>query len=499
MTFKAKPHTACDFYKIGHKSMYEEGCEFIYTNFTPRSSKLAIKLQGIFEEKIVFAGLQGFIKEFLVDSWNEMFFNQPKEKVVEEYRSRVSSGLSLSSVDCSHIEQLHDLGYLPISIKALPEGSLVNIKVPVFTIVNTIKEFYWLPNYLESVISSEVWKTCTTATSAYQYRKLLDKYADKTGSSKEFVLWQGHDFSFRGQSGLHDAASSGLGHLLSFYGTDTIPAMDFAEEYYHGRNTLIGGSVPASEHSVMCLSGNDNEFETFRRLIQDTFPTGVVSVVSDSWDYWKVITEYSVKLKDIITSRNKNSLGLSKVVFRPDSGDPVKIVCGDEQANEGSPERIGSVECLWNVFGGTVNSKGYKELDPHVGLIYGDSITLSRAEQILSKLEEKGFASSNIVFGIGSFTYQYQTRDSYGFAMKATHGTVNGEQRNIFKDPKTDSGTKKSAKGLLRVEYNNGDYALYDEQTIEEEKLGELKEVFRDGTLVLDQTLEQIRSRLYPR
>jgi nicotinamide phosphoribosyltransferase len=549
MVFKVKPHTACDFYKIGHKDMYEKGSEFTYTNFTPRSSKLAMKLAEVFEDKIVFAGLQGFIKEFLIETWNEGFFQQPKDKVVEEYRSRVANGLTLSNVDTTHIEALYDLGYLPLSIKALPEGSLVDIKVPVFTIVNTLKEFFWLPNYIESVISSEVWKTCTTATSAYQYRKLLDNYADKTGANKDFVLWQGHDFSFRGQSGLHDAASSGLGHLISFYGTDTIPAMDFAEDYYHGKQTFIGGSVPASEHSVMCLSGNGNEVETIRRLIQDTFPTGVISVVADSWDYWKVITDYANQLKPVIMSRQPNSIGLAKTVFRPDSGDPVKIICGlrsfkldsfdtdTENDNESLYDVVedggrfykfyidsdqeqyeyysynhrviikgevpehevkGSVECLWDIFGGTVNSKGYKELDSHVGLIYGDSITLERAKAILSQLEAKGFASSNIVFGIGSFTYQYQTRDSYGFAMKATHGVVNGESRNIFKDPKTDSGIKKSAKGLLRVEKEGNSFVLYDEQTSEQEQQGELKEVFRDGVLIVDQTLEQIRNTLYP-
>jgi nicotinamide phosphoribosyltransferase len=576
MTFNIKPHTACDYYKIGHKDMYEKGTTKIYSNFTPRSSTHASKLPEVFNNKIVFFGLQGFIKSFLIDTWNKNFFQQPKEKVVEEYCSRVSNGLCIANPDTSHIEALHDLGYLPLSIKALPEGSLVNIKVPVLTVSNTIDEFFWLPNYIESVMSAELWKASTTATTAHQYRKLLDSYADKTGSSKEFVLWQGHDFSFRGLSGVHDAAASGSAHLLSFLGTDTIPAMDYVEDYYRGKETFVGGSVPASEHSVMCLSGADNEIETFRRLIQDTFPTGVVSVVSDSWDYWQVITDYASQLKDVIMSRQPNVLGLSKVVFRPDSGNPVDIICGTalvenldrfetlEQAksvakdwlidevrentphgeqgcddNTGfysfdgviykatveiswdrydkqyyyidnyftklvsfeevtlTPEQKGSVECLWEIFGGTTTDKGYKMLDSHVGLIYGDSITLERANEIMKRLEAKGFASGNIVFGIGSFTYQYQTRDSFGFAMKATYGVVNGEPRNIFKDPKTDNGIKKSAKGLLRVEKEGDNFVLYDEQTPEQEQQGELKEVFCDGQLLVSQSLEEIRKRLY--
>lgn len=544
MTFNIKPHTACDYYKIGHKDMYEQGTTKIYSNFTPRSSTHASKLPEFFNNKIVFFGLQGFIKSFLIDAWNKNFFLQPKEKVVEEYHSRVSNGLVIANPDVSHIEALHDLGYLPLSIKALPEGSLVNIKVPVLTVTNTIDEFFWLPNYIESIMSAELWKMSTTATTAYQYRKLLDSYADKTGSSKEFVLWQGHDFSFRGMSGVNDAAASGSGHLLSFLGTDTIPAMDYVEDYYRGKETFVGGSVPASEHSVMCLSGADNEIKTFRRLIQDIFPSGVVSVVSDSWDYWQVLTVYAPELKDIILSRKPNAIGLSKVVFRPDSGNPVDIICGlrsfkigdydhddfndyvydvvevdgryfkydveweQEYAYETYGHRIvvgdevpmhivkGSVECLWEIFGGTITDKGYKMLDSHVGLIYGDSITLERANEIMKRLEAKGFASGNIVFGIGSYTYQYQTRDSYGFAMKATYGVVDGEARNIFKNPKTDSGTKKSAKGLLRVELENGEYVLYDEQTPEQEQQGELKEVFRDGQLLISQSLEEIRTRL---
>ena len=448
MTFKIKPHTACDFYKIGHREMYEEGTSIIYTNFTPRSSRLASVIRTMYDDKVVFFGLQGFMKWYLIDTWNQNFFSQPKDKVAEEYRSRVANGLTLENVDTSHIEALHDLGYLPLSIKALKEGSQVDIKVPVLTIVNTHPDFFWLPNYIESIISSELWKSCTTATTAYQYRKLLDKYADITGSPKDFVLWQGHDFSFRGLSGIHDAASSGAGHLLSFLGTDTIPAMDYVEDYYGAKNTFIGGSVPASEHSVMCLSGSDNEVETFRRLIQDTFPTGVVSVVSDSWDYWKVITEYASQLKDIIMSRKPNSIGLSKVVFRPDSGDPVKIITGltyvdipdlgyegwsvidtYDSNNSDLPSLVkydgkfynyetdydcaeygstfdhrviireevplhevkGSVECLWDIFGGTTTSTGYKLLDSHVGLIYGDSITLERANEIMKRLEAKGF------------------------------------------------------------------------------------------------------------
>lgn len=501
---KINPTIAIDYYKSGHIRQYPEGTTFVYANGTFRSSKLAKTIKGIFDEKVVFFGMQGFIKWFLIDCWNEAFFNQPKDKVLADYQWHMDQGLG-PGVDISHIAELHDKGYLPVRIKALPEGSRVNIKVPAFTICNTHPNFFWLTNYLEDVLSNNVWKASTTATTAWQYRKLLDKYAEDTGANKEFVVWQGHDFSFRGVGGIHDGSANSAGHLLSFLGTDTISSIDYLKNYYSGAQTYIGGSVPATEHSVMCMGGEADELETFRHLIEDVYKTGVVSIVSDTWDFWKVITETAAKLKDKILARQPNALGLVKVVFRPDSGDPADIICGlcgkpgGQSWSDLTPEYElkGAVECLWDIFGGTINEAGYKELNPRVGLIYGDSITLDRAQDILERLKAKGFASSNIVFGIGSFTYQYQTRDSYGFAMKATFGTVNGIDKEIFKLPKTGDGTKNSAKGLLRVEKIDDDFVLFDQQTRQAELQGELKLVFEDGKLYNEQTLEQIRKVLH--
>lgn len=510
---KINPILAIDFYKSGHIAQYPKGTEYVYSNFTARSSRLASKIEGIFDEKVVFFGLQGFCKWFLIDMWNEGFFNRPKAEVVAEYQWHMDQGLGPNSVNCDHIVALHDLGYLPVRIKALPEGSLVPIKVPMLTVINTHPDFFWLTNYLEDVISNNIWKSCTTATTAWQYRKLLDKYAKETGANKDFVMWQGHDFSFRGVGGIHDGASNSSGHLLSFLGTDTIPAIDYLKNYYDGAKTYIGGSVPATEHSVMCMGGEDDEVETFRRLIEDIYPTGVVSIVSDTWDFWNVITHTADILKDKILARQPNALGLAKVVFRPDSGDPADIICGIEKqflldlkdkymdTRHGihvyEAQKKGAIECLWDIFGGTVNAEGYKELNPRVGLIYGDSITLARAQDILGRLKAKGFASSNIVFGIGSFTYQYQTRDSFGFAMKATWGVVNGEAKEIFKDPKTGDGVKKSAKGLLRVVKVEDSFVLLDQQTEAQEQRGWLETVFDNGVLFHETSLEQVRNTLH--
>lgn len=485
---KTNPLTLIDFYKADHRRQYPEGTELVYSNFTPRKARE----EG--EHQLVFFGLQYFIKEYLVSQWNEGFFNRPKVEVVAEYRRRMDNALGKDSIDIEHISALHDLGYLPLVVKGLPEGSIVPTKIPVVTICNTHPEFFWLTNYLESLMSAVLWKPCTSATTALRYRQVFEKYAFETvgASGLDFVFWQGHDFSFRGMSGVEDACISAAGHLLSFYGTDSVPAIDFHEHYYNANSDseIVGGSVPATEHSVMCMGTKDNEIGTFERLITELYPTGIVSIVSDTWDFWQVITEYLPKLKPQILARE------GKVVIRPDSGDPVKIIVGDKNAIPGSPEFKGAIECMWEVFGGTTTDKGYKLLDSHIGLIYGDSITLQRQEAILAGLKEKGFSSFNVVLGIGSFTYEYVTRDTYGFAMKATYGEVNGEARNIFKDPKTDDGTKKSAKGLLAVFKENDTLVLKDECSWEEEKQGLLQTVFENGKIVNEQSLTEIRERI---
>jgi nicotinamide phosphoribosyltransferase len=488
------PLMSIDFYKADHRRQYPEGTEYVYSNFTPRSSRLAKMLSG-FDDRIVFLGLQVYIKRVLMRQWQTAFFDQPKEKVLSKYQRRMDSALGEGAVTVEHIAALHDLGYLPIRIKALEEGSRVNMKVPVFTVINTLPEFFWLTNYLETSISAEVWKPCTTATIAYEYKRLLTDFAQQTGAPLDFIPLQAHDFSFRGMSGSEDAAISGMGHLTSFIGTDSVAAIDFAEEYYDAAG-VVGVSVPATEHSVMCMGTKESEIATFKRLINDLYPRGVVSIVSDTWDFWKVITEYTVLLKQDILERQPNALGLSKVVFRPDSGDPVKVICGDPDAAIGSPQYKGAVECLWDIFGGTETAKGYKLLSDRVGLIYGDSITLERAQVILEQLKAKGFASTNIVFGIGSYTYQYLTRDTFGFAMKATWGQVDGEVRDIFKDPITDNGEKKSAAGLLRVEQTENGFELFDRQTPDQESQGALETVFENGALVKSVSFDSIRKKL---
>jgi len=481
---KTNPFLLTDYYKVGHVFQYPENTTLVYSNLTPRKSRF----DDI--DEMVFFGLQYFIKEYLIDYFNENFFRQPKEKILSDYKRRIKTSLGADLSTYKHIERLHDLGYLPIEIKALPEGSFVPMRVPCLTIVNTLPEFYWLTNFLETILSAIVWQPCTSATIAHQYRKLLEEYAEETGMPLDFVQWQGHDFSFRGMSSLESAVTSGMGHLLSFSGTDTIPSIEALEKYYNADadKELIGGSVAATEHSVMCSGSKEGEIETFKRLVTEIYPSGIISVVSDTWDLWKVCTEYLSSLKEIILKRD------GKVVIRPDSGDPVKIICGDPNGKT-EMERKGVVELLWNIFGGTITHKGYKLLDGHIGTIYGDSINLERAKAICQGLKEKGYASQ-VVFGIGSFTYQYNTRDSFGLAMKATYVEINGEGREIFKNPVTDDGTKMSATGLLQVTIEDGKYKLNDRVSWKEEKESELKTVFKNGRLIKEYSLGEIRSRL---
>ena len=479
------PLLLTDGYKVDHRRQYPSNTTLVYSNWTPRKSRV----EGF--DEVVFFGLQYFIKKYIIEEFETKFFSRPKDEVINAYSRRINNYLGDNAVGTDHIAALHDLRYIPMVFKALPEGVSVPIKVPMFTMYNTLPEFFWLTNYFETLLSTTVWLPCNSATIAAKYRSILDKYAAETSSVPEFVDWQGHDFSMRGMAALEAALISGAGHLLSFTGTDTIPAVDFLEQYYNANSdaNLIGGSVAATEHSVMSMGTNSGEQETFKRLICQVYPKGIVSVVSDTWDLWKVLTEYLPNLKNEILARD------GKLVIRPDSGDPVKIICGDQDSTD-EKERKGVVELLWDIFGGHINDKGYKELDSHVGAIYGDSITLDRAEQICENLKKKGYASTNVTLGIGSFTYQYNTRDTFGFAMKATYGEVDGKGREIFKDPITDDGTKKSARGLIKIIKEDEKYALVDQVSWEEERQGELIEVFRDGKLLVDQTLTEIRSRV---
>jgi len=492
------PLLFADAYKVSHEGFQPEGTEYILSNFTARLGKYLAVNPLYHDNKSVWFGGQLFVKEFLIETMNADFFQKPKEEVIAAMKRRFDTFFGKDTVDMTRFEELHDLGYLPIRIKALPEGSVVPYKVPYLTITNTHPKFAWLTNYLETILSCELWKPCVTATYMREVRKMCQRFADATCDNNNHMPFQMHGFEFRGMSRRFDSMACAAAFLLYSNGTDTIPAVDLLENYYNAdaEKEFIACSIPASEHAVSSLgTALEDELTFFRRAITEYYPTGLVSLVSDTYDYFKVITEFAVLLKDDILNRKPNDLGLAKVVFRPDSGDQVNIICGDPDAPKGTPEFKGSVECLWDVFGGNTNNKGYKVLNDRVGLILGDGCTYPIIEQILIRLKEKGFASSCMVFGIGSYSLNMVSRDSIGAAQKATWAQVNGIGYDLYKDPKTDTGMKKSAKGLLRVDLVDGEYKLKDQCTREEEQGGELRTVFENSQLIIDETWNEIRKR----
>lgn len=565
------PHMV-DVYKIGHADMYTEGTDFLYSNLTPRSDKYfrASGVSKMYDGKMVVFGTQGSLME-IVEDWNDSFFSKQKDDVIRRYRRRVNGVIGEGKVSTARMEALHDLGYLPLEIKTIDEGARIGMKVPMLTIKNTLPEFFWLVNYLETALSDQIWQITTNATIAYEYKRILTAAALRTGAAVEGVLFQGHDFSMRGMPGYVAASRSGSGHIASFGGTDTIGAIDYIEDYYGAGLDLdayfIAGSIPATEHAVSSSNiltriGNFQEdfpemtMEEARLEAEAEFlidyitrlnPTGFCSYVADTYDYWGVLTKIlpTAFVKDAIMQRE------GRLVIRPDSGDPETIICGmkpvlwgEDKAYEFESKRhfydfmdmkivshfeeydcvkiggqfysfsvnedvidlgvdeipyevvAGSIRTLYKTFGGTVNAAGFKELDSHIGLIYGDSITLARAQAITDRLEAMGFASTSVVFGIGSYTYQCNTRDTFGTAMKATATAVEGELFEIYKDPATGDKLKQSARGLLRVDLIDGEYVLRDQVTVEEEQGGELKIRFRDGHFFNVVNIDTIRQRL---
>ena len=504
-----------DGYKLGHHFQYPKGTEMVYSNWTPRSCKYFPEAS---EGSVVF-GIQYLVKEYLIKQFNENFFNLPKAQAIMEFHDRVDNFVGISNVGIEHIEALYDLGYLPIEIKALPEGSVCPIRVPMMTIKNTLPEFFWLTNYLETLISSVLWLPCTSATSARLYKKELKRHAKRTSFPGDVNIgFACHDFSMRGMAGIEAAIVSGMAHMTSFCGSETIPAIRAVEEYYNADSSkeLVAATVPATEHSVMCAGGKEDELETFRRLICEVYPNGIVSIVSDTWDFWQVVEDFLPKLKKEIMARD------GRVVIRPDSGDPVDIICGlrtnphfntriveghyyccyapfdidSEYVEISEGQYYGAYYMLGKTFGWNTTDTGFRYPSTKIGLLYGDSITLERQKQIYLRLEGAGMAACNLVLGVGSFTYQFKSRDSLGFAVKATACKINGELKEIFKQPKTDDGTKNSLKGLIAIYEENGTYVAKDCVSEAEEMEGALEPVFVNGSLVKDYSLSEIRERI---
>lgn len=501
-----------DFYKAIHCELLPEGMTKSVSYFTPRSSRVN-RWDGV-----VNFGLQAFCKTWLIDYFNENFFNKTEEEVVAEYSGVMDNSFGKGLCDYEKIKKLHRLGYLPIEIVSLPEGVIVPIHCPIFGITNTHPDFAWLGQALESLISAEMWYPMVCATVGHTYREIVDKWYDKTCDDNVPRRRALGNFDFRGDQGLDAALKAGSAWCLSFVNSATVPVIPYLEHYYNcdcEKEEVAFGAV-STEHFVMCSNSakdtKDNpdyeyvdidphrERVFIKKLLTEYYPNTSFSCVSDSYDYWNVVDNILPTLKDEILNHN------GCMLVRGDSGDCVKVVTE-------------TVFHLWDIFGGTVNSKGYKVLNPHVKALYGDSITIQRAEEIYRILEENGFAASNVSLGIGSFSMHCIeedgmlkpfTRDTFSMAIKAVYAEFTDENGNVtkmpvYKDPKTDreaggGNFKKSQRGCCLVyktadnEYHCQDGFIWDE--VKSFVNQELTTVFKDGKMVVDDDLATIRQRL---
>lgn len=536
--YKINPLLLIDFYKAAHQTMLPKGMTKSVSYYTPRRSRIERW------DQVVFFGLQAFCKTFLIEYFNENFFKRTREEVVEEYAHVIDNTFGKGIYNLERVGKLHDLGYLPVEIVALPEGMKVDMHVPIFGITNTHPDFAWLPQALESLISAEMWYPMITATVGNSYREVVDRYYGLTCEDNVPRRRALGNFDFRGDQGLDASLKAAGGWMLSFVNTATVPAIPYMEKMYNCDCTKeeVGFGAVSTEHFVMCSNSAkdtaDNpdyeyaDIDPYReriflkRLLTELYPNTSFSCVCDSYDYWNVVNNILPTLKDEILNHNGCFL------VRGDSGDCVKVVTE-------------TVFKLWDIFGGTVNSKGYKVLNPHVKALYGDSITIQRAEQIFQILMDNGFAAQNVSLGVGSFSMHcleeeedvtirnYMpatdgctsvevatgkatvlkpfTRDTFSSAIKAVYAEFTDDNGNvtkmpIFKDPKTDRESsfsfKKSQKGCCtvywkdkwakRITYEDG--LTWDEACADASNM--LEPVFRDGKLLKEYTLAEIRNRL---
>jgi nicotinamide phosphoribosyltransferase len=537
-TFKINPLYEADGYKVGHPLMIINDTSREYWTWIPRSLKYMPK--GV--NQIMSAGQQ-LTWRYIHSIFQENFFDQPID-VARKFVKDMSKYLMLP-YDFSGFEKLHNLGYLPVRIKALEEGTFTDPNIPHMTGINTVDGYAWLGLFLETLVSKLSWQCPTTATIGHQFKKNAVEYVKKTDPENLWLAdFMCHDFHSRGGNPFTSIAA-GLGHAFSNSGSDTLNVIPASRYYYDfDEDEMPIFSVNASEHSVTCTgifyyeyklkNGKLNhEIEWYYSFdlpsvgsvenpdylaiaeclnLRDwlnMFPVGLLSVVSDTMDLWKLITHVLPRLKDLIMGRD------GKLVIRPDSGDPVDITCGtltpyDSATGEDYHKSYrvrekGVVELLYDIFGGETTSTGYKRLDSHIGMIYGDSINLERQVAIYDRLDRKGFSSTNVVVGVGSYTYVMLTRDSAGYAAKGAWFEVieEGERIafDIYKDPITDDGTKRSLKGFCKVDRVIGSHGMSPifvktQCTEEEENTGLLMVIYEDGKFYNQTTLDDIRKRV---
>lgn len=451
-----------DSYKVTHHYFYPKGTEKIYSYLESRV--------GAEFNKTIFYGLQYILKKYLE---GPVVSQEKIDEADSLIATHIAEGI-FNKEGWQYILDEHD-GYLPIEIKAVPEGTPVDVSNVLMTVENTDKKSFWLVNYLESLLL-QVWYPSTVATLSAEVRKLANFYLDITGSSKDNLDFMLHDFGYRGATSTESSMLAGSAHLLSFSGTDTIPALTIPKNYYNDAN-IYGFSVQATEHSVMTSLGPEGEMNQILNVI-DNAKNGILSMVIDSYNYRNFLTEAGSEGSDLNNAINDFlAIEGNKVVFRPDSGEPVSTT-------------IDCLNILEEGFGSCLTDKGYKVFDSNIGLLWGDGLDYQKIRDILFAMKSNGWAAENIIFGMGGGLHSTVNRDTQRNAFKCSAQLRDGEWHDIFKNPLDSS--KKSKTGRFKLINQNNSF-----KTIPIDEDGEncLQTVFRNGELLIEETFGDIKQR----
>jgi len=455
-----------DSYKVSHYRQYPPGSQTVYSYFESRGGRF---------HDVVFFGLQVLLKKYLT---GQVVTRDKIEEAAEVCFAHFGDETMFNRAGWEYILNQHG-GRLPLSIMTPPEGTVVPQHNAMMTVMNTDGNMptpaYWLPNYLETLLV-QTWYPCTVATQSREMKHLLLKYLRQTGDPC-LVDFKLVDFGFRGVSSVETAGMGGAGHLVNFKSTDTLEGVMYARRYYG--EPMAGFSIPAAEHSTITSWGQDNEGDACKNMLTQ-YPEGLVAVVSDSYNIFEACRDiWGGILRDQVLNRN------GTLVIRPDSGDPPKIICE-------------ILPILWDRFGGTTNDKGYKVLDDHVRIIQGDGIDFEMLDQILYAMKRENWSADNIAFGSGGGLLQKLNRDTLKFAFKCSAIQVNGEWRDVFKNPITDHG-KKSKRGRFKLLCEESPHGK-NWRTVPHTHEGDdqLVEVFRDGEITFENTFADVRQRAEP-
>jgi nicotinamide phosphoribosyltransferase len=446
-----------DSYKPTHAPQYPPNTTKVYSYLESRGGP----------SDVVFAGLQPILKRHLM---MPVTYNEVNESLML-LKTHFGTDAYLNRKGWDRILNVHS-GYLPVMIRAVPEGSIIPSQHVLMTVENTDPELPWITNYIESLLV-QVWYPTTVATYSWRIKQVIRRYMETTADSLDKLPFMLHDFGFRGASSPESAALGGVAHLFNFMGTDTLVALDFAARYYD--EVCAGFSIPAAEHSTITAWGREHEVDAYRNMLEQ-FPTGLVAVVSDSYDVYRACLElWGSELRQRVLERD------GVLVIRPDSGNPCQVV----------PELL---EILGKAFGTVTNKRGFKLLNPKVRLIQGDGIDLEMVEDILYAVFSRGWSAENLAFGSGGALLQKHDRDEHKFAFKCSYVERDGQpvDYDVCKNPVTDPG-KRSKAGRLALTRTEGKYQTISGTNVAGDLL---QPVFNNGGLLRDESLKTIRARV---